>query len=233
MNPHRYLMHKLGMFGLLSMLATSAMAEEWRQYLNERYGFRLEYPADLFVTERATEAGDGQVFASADNEARLLVGALANSDGYTPTTYQQYIARQSYPSYQIDYRRIGGTWFALSGEGKGQIFYEKVMFTCDGRLINSFAMIYPSARRHIYDAVVERIEKSFRPSTDCQRAGLSPLPPRPQPMTKTVRPSIPRGERSELADRIARARGHDVIVILRRTTPPYDRKILRGYASRR
>jgi hypothetical protein len=39
------------------------------------------------------------------------------------------------------------------------------------------------------------------------------------------------GERSALADRIARSRGHDVIVILRRTTPPYDRKLVRGYVS--
>jgi hypothetical protein len=35
-----------------------------------------------------------------------------------------------------------------------------------------------------------------------------------------------------MADRIARQRGHDVIVVLRRSSPPYDYKILRGYASR-
>ena len=61
-----------------------AAAQDWRQYRNERYGFTLEYPADLFVTERAAEAGDGQVFASSDDEARLLVGALPNEFGYTP-----------------------------------------------------------------------------------------------------------------------------------------------------
>jgi hypothetical protein len=35
-----------------------------------------------------------------------------------------------------------------------------------------------------------------------------------------------------MSDRIARQRGHDVIVVLRRSSPPYDYKILRGYASR-
>ena len=102
------------------------------------------------------------------------------------------------------------------------------MFTCGGRLITSFAMVYPSAQRHIFDPVVERIEDSFRPATDCQRAGLAPTPtPRP-----ALKAQLPRGERSALADRIARKRGHDVIVVLRRTTPPYDRKVLRGYVSR-
>jgi hypothetical protein len=38
-------------------------------------------------------------------------------------------------------------------------------------------------------------------------------------------------ERSALVDRIARARGHDVLVVLRRKTPPYDQIVVRGYAS--
>jgi hypothetical protein len=46
----------------------------------------------------------------------------------------------------------------LSGEGKGKTFYEKVMFSCGGRLISSFAMIYPTEQRHIFDPVVERID---------------------------------------------------------------------------
>ena len=136
----------LTIFGCILLFASGATAQDWRQYRNERYGFTLDYPADLLVTERAAEAGDGHVFASSDDEARLLVGALPNDSGYTPATYQQYIARHSYPSYQIDYRRLSSSWFALSGEGEGRIFYEKVMFTCGGRLMTSFAMIYPSAR---------------------------------------------------------------------------------------
>jgi hypothetical protein len=43
---------------------------------------------------------------------------------------------------------------------------------------------------------------------------------------------LPRGPRSAFADRIARQRGYDVIVVLRRTTPPYDRRVVRGYVSR-
>jgi hypothetical protein len=225
---HRQIALGLCVGAHLLLGTAAAAAQDWRQYRNERYGFTLQYPPDLFVTERAAEAGDGQVFSSSVDDARLLVGALPNESAYTPTTYQEYIARHSYPDYQIDYRRTGGSWFALSGEGRGRIFYEKVMFTCGGRLITSFAMVYPSAQRRLFDPVVERIEDSFRPATDCQRAGLAPTPtPRP-----ALKAQLPRGERSALADRIARKRGHDVIVVLRRTTPPYDRKVLRGYVSR-
>ena len=153
-----------------------AAPQDWTEYRNERFGLRLEYPADVFVVERQTEAGDGQVFVAAEGNARLLVGALINATGYTAATYQAYIARHSYGDYKLGYRRLGQTWFVLSGEGNGRIFYEKVMFTCGGRLINSFAMIYPIDQRHIFDPIVERVEDTFRPARDCKRAGLA-LPP--------------------------------------------------------
>ena len=93
------------------------------------------------------------------------------------STREDYIARHSYGAYKLGYRRLGQTLFVLSGEGNGRIFYEKVMFTCGGRLINSFAMIYPIDKRHVFDPIVERVEDSFRPARDCKRAGLALPPP--------------------------------------------------------
>ena len=225
----------------------AAAVGDWTEYRNERFGFSLGYPGSVFAVERKTDAGDGQVFVASDGDARLLVGALVNDSAYTPATYQEYVARHSYGEYKIGYRRLGSSWFVLSGEGNGRVFYEKVMFSCGGRLINSFAMIYPVAQRQIFDPIVERVENTFRPGNDCERAGLSPGPPKRQE-TKVPRAAAPpppekrlasrkpprrqeTGERSALADRIARARGQDVYVVLRRATPPYDRKVVRGYAS--
>ena len=36
-------------------------------------------------------------------------------------------------------------WFVLSRENHQNVFYEKVMFSCGGRVISSFALIYPIA----------------------------------------------------------------------------------------
>ena len=217
---------------LAQLAGGPALAQSWAEYRNERYGLSLRYPADIFVAERAAEAGDGQAFVAKDADARLLVGALRNESSYTPAAYRDYIAQTSYAEYQIDYRRLGGNWFALSGEGNGRIFYEKVMFTCGGRLINSFAMLYPSDQRHIFDPIVERIEDTFQPARDCERAGLAAPSPAQPAAPQRPREQRQYGERSALADRIARARGRDVVVVVRRTSPPYDRKILRGYVSR-
>jgi hypothetical protein len=41
---------------------------------------------------------------------------------------------------------VRDTWFVLSGTRDGTIFYERVTFTCGGKLINSWAMLYPVRR---------------------------------------------------------------------------------------
>ena len=227
---------------MLSLLCTAAAAAQgqadaaWIKYSNERFGFSLLYPSNVFAVEGRSDAGDGQVFVSKDGEARLLVGALNNPDKQTPSAYRDYIARRSYADYTITYRRGGETWFVLSGEGNGKTFYEKVMFNCGGHLINSFAMIYPSEQRQRFDPIVERIEDSFRPATACEQSvkpGTTESRPRSTKVERSSR-KVARfaGPRSAMADRIARERGRDVIVVLRRTAPPYDRRIIRGYVSR-
>ena len=100
--------------------AHAALAEDWKEYRNERFGLSLYYPADVFMPDRTTEAGDGQLFVSQIGNARLLVGGLINDSGHSPASYQGYLARESYSQYQIDYRPIGQNWFVLSGEGSAK-----------------------------------------------------------------------------------------------------------------
>ena len=48
---------------VLALVGVSpAWAQNWMEYRNERYGFSLKYPADVFTVESTTEAGDGQAF---------------------------------------------------------------------------------------------------------------------------------------------------------------------------
>ena len=91
---------------------------------------------------------------------------------------------ESYSGYDIDYAPRGQTWFVLSGENDQNVFYEKVMFSCSGRIISSFALIYPIARKAIFDPVVEGIEKTFKPAqilwAICQTLSFSGFPTRPR-----------------------------------------------------
>ena len=51
----------------------------------------------------------------------------------------------------------------LSGYRGNSIYYEKVMFSCGGSLVNIFAITYPVEQRDVYDPIGERMENIFRP----------------------------------------------------------------------
>jgi len=140
---------------------------DWVPYVNDRFGFRFRYPVGVFEPHRRAEAGDGEVFTDVGGHVRLLVGAFENADGHSIQSYMNFIRTESYSGYNVDYAPRGQTWFVLSGENDQNVFYEKVMFSCSGRLISSFALIYPVPRKAMFDPVVAGIEKTFKPATNC------------------------------------------------------------------
>ena len=139
----------------------------WREFRNERFGLLMRYPSDVFVSRRSSASGDGDLFETSNAAARLLVGAIANTDHFTPRSYQSFIARKSYPGLRVDYAPIGQSWAVLSGTIGQTMIYEKFMFSCGGEVINSFAMTYPIAERRLYDPLIEIIEDTFRPVVGC------------------------------------------------------------------
>lgn len=146
-------------------LARPAADLGWTGYQNPRFGLQMRYPAEVFPVHRTSQAGDGDLFTTSDGSAKLLIGAFENTERHSPASYQRYIARESYPGLQADYSPVGAGWSVLSGRRGNTMIYEKVMLSCSGRVINSFAFVYPIAERGLYDPIVEAIEDSFRPGT--------------------------------------------------------------------
>ena len=144
--------------------ARPAGALDWTIYHNERFDLEMRYPADVFSRRWTSEARDGDLFATPDGRAKLLIGALENTEGHSPASYQRFITRESYPGLRVDYAPVRQNWSVLSGTRGDTMIYEKVMFSCAGKVINSFAIVYPIAERSFYDPIVETIENSFRPS---------------------------------------------------------------------
>src|SRR5215213_9248323 len=97
----------------------------WTEFRNERFGLAVRYPADVFISQRSSESGDGDLFETSDRKARLLVGVIPNRDRFTPRSYQSFIARQSYPGLRIDYAPVGQSWAVLSGTVGRTMVYEK------------------------------------------------------------------------------------------------------------
>ena len=141
--------------------ATAQGAAETATYRNQRYGFTLTYPTALFAPQEPL-AEEGRIWVSPDGNARLLAGALPNADSMDLEAYRQFVLNKSYSGAAVDYAPVRGNWFVLSGTRDGVMFYERVTFTCGGRLINSWAMLYPAAERRVYDRIVEQVSRSYR-----------------------------------------------------------------------
>jgi len=148
--------------------ATAAIAagqklRQWETIQSERYGFMIAYPGSVFApgTTEATE--NGHVLISRDGAARLLVAAFDNEEQATLAEYRRQILAENYSGADLDYAPVRKRWFVVSGTRGTMHFYERVSFTCGGKLINSWALLYPAAERHVYDRIVEAIARTYAP----------------------------------------------------------------------
>ena len=155
-------------FSVFLMLTTSPAVTGndgylgWITYRNDEFGLVLEYPDHIFKADDTNPTSAGQVFVSANGDARLLVGAIRNLDNHSPESYRTFISRELYAGFDVDYSPAGRSWTVISGARDDTMFYQNVMFSCAGDVINSFALTYPVTQRKVYDPIVERIEDSFR-----------------------------------------------------------------------
>lgn len=144
--------------------AGSTTAGDWQTYVNARYGFSLSVPHSIFVSgAESTAAETGRVWVSRDGRDRLVASAGVNESRETPSSYRAFVLQKTYSDARITYSPIRSRWFVLSGVKDDRMFYERITFACQGSLIYGWQITYPASERHVYDAIVEAIHKSYRP----------------------------------------------------------------------
>jgi hypothetical protein len=154
---------------ILALAGQPARADDWRVYVNDRFGTRVEYPADVLIPIETSddgdgkEVGDGQRFLSPDKKIRATVYAGFNVDHisvdrlYAAAIYDVRKAR-------ITYRSRGPTWFVLSGFKKSNAYYYKVMFSKDYRTVHTLEITYPATEKPTYDPLTLRMADSLATS---------------------------------------------------------------------
>jgi hypothetical protein len=129
------------------------------------------YPSNVFSRQPPADNGDGQSFLTADGRAKLVVFGAANRENFTPSKYRETILREFGGYDQMDYSPTGKTWFVLSGFRGENIYYQKVMFSCGGSVINVLSVTFPRAEKKFYEGLVEVMEDNFKPATSGQGCG--------------------------------------------------------------
>ena len=136
---------------------------DWQPFTVPEFGTRVDYPAGIFsVSDGKAEAGVGQHFHSADGRSMLSIYTRENADSDTPANYLRKNLRMALTA--LDYERITPSFFAISAESDGLIFYSRCNFSSDvGGAIHCFDLVYPSAEERAWKAIVRRISRSLQP----------------------------------------------------------------------
>src|SRR6202048_1153076 len=100
---------------------------DWKEFQIPDLGTRVDYPAAVFsVSDGKSEVGMGERLSTADRRASLTIYSRANETGETPASYLRKNLRLS--QSVIQYQRVTPTFFAISAEREGTIYYSRCNF---------------------------------------------------------------------------------------------------------
>ncbi len=139
---------------------TKAEPFTYRSYVNNRFGFSMQYPDGLTMDSPPTN-GDGARFYNAEFEVTAYGGHtnIVNNGETIQTYYQEAINSISGP---IAYQKLTDDWYVISYEENGQIFYNKFFFGQE--IFNAFSISYPASTQEKYGPVTTHIAKTFHSS---------------------------------------------------------------------
>ena len=140
---------------------TTASNSNYCHYVNDRYGFTIDFPA--FFNMGYLSGNSGGIFVTVSSGNASLSASGSHNYGLSLNDY--YIdcigLLKSEFGLKPSYMANGTDWFVLSWKINGTIYYEKV-FVCDD-YINFFKLEFLSEDKDAYNDIVTNIEQSFVP----------------------------------------------------------------------
>ena len=144
-------------FAALTFMPSSA-ASALESYANARFGYTVEYPADLLVPQGEAENGDGQAFDAKKGTAKILVYGSYNALNESPAELAQR-AENDCTGHRAQYRVVKPSLVAVSCTTADGILYQKTMIRGDA--LTTLRATYPIAERKIWDGVVAAMARSM------------------------------------------------------------------------
>lgn len=143
---------------------------KYKNYLNQKFGFSVDYPCEILIPEGESESGDGQVFRSkriSNNTLTVCRDYLELMDPDTKYTleisFNKHVRAFSKKGNgrNITYKKLDKNFFVISGhKDNGDIYYQKTIMI-DSNLC-SCLLEYRQADKEIFNKISERVFKSFK-----------------------------------------------------------------------
>ncbi len=140
----------------------------YKTYCNARFGYCIEYPSEILYPQGESGNGDGQIFKSKDAENALIVfrDFRDNIDPDIQYTIEMAFNEDTwgnnpdFPKKVITYKKLGESFFVVSGYNNGKIFYQKTILS-DTQLVTGI-LVYKESDKEIYNSIAESVFSSFR-----------------------------------------------------------------------
>lgn len=154
---------------LLAALACPASAQEagWRVYENPAWGYRIQYPEQLFSVFVEVPENGGATISTPDGQARLSLFGGPNVRGGGTGELADDLSRVQ-DIHEVTYRRVTRNWVVLSGylsdetgAATDTIFYQRIDFSPNGERIAGFSLEYPVAMRGALDHLIGAMGRSL------------------------------------------------------------------------
>jgi hypothetical protein len=153
-------------------VATTAIAQtalpelaspRWAMF-SDVAGMAVDYPSNIFsVDAGASPRGTGRRLQTADGQAEFMLYMSPNSDHQSPRGYVR--KNLAVPRARLDYTRITGRFFVVSGIDSRRVFYSRCNYPRGpAGPMYCIYLLYPQAETRAWDAIVTRISRSLRPS---------------------------------------------------------------------
>jgi curved DNA-binding protein CbpA len=141
----------------LAGLSDPARAAIWRTYRDPRFDFSLRYPAGIFTLDAARSDANVHTFVSRDGRAVLRIVAAENTARIALADLRRALMKGRYAGAAFDSAPRRRHWFALSGTRGDEVFLERITYSCDGKSMHGWQMLYPATQRGTYDELARLV----------------------------------------------------------------------------
>lgn len=132
----------------------------WAAFQDPRFGATLYYPASLFQPGLIKEGGY-EFTSSIEDGARLF---LKTSFDPLRTGAAATVAKlkSGTGAHRIQDIQSGEMWYEMRlAPGPGLVQVTRVLFTCKERIVSAVTLIYPAAKKSLYEKVLSKIKRRF------------------------------------------------------------------------
>jgi hypothetical protein len=133
----------------------------WTVFVEPERGTRIDLPSAVFAESQGPAyRGTGEQFTTLDGRATVAIYSEPNEGRLSPAGF----LRRNRPRAALDYTRVTGDFFVVSGVNDGDIYYSRCNFSRRaGGTMHCFDLKYPEAEKLAWDGIVTRMSRSLRP----------------------------------------------------------------------